>query len=102
MPGGSIWRHRLLLIVDIFQEIWFTNIDTGATITLRSNGFNPMFFRVNDHLRSRWSGFLPKRQNKDGRTFCVELATGCKTPGFYGKNNLPVKMKLASGLALSI
>jgi hypothetical protein len=38
----------------------------------------------------------------DGSTFCVELASGCNAPGFYGKNNLPVKMKLASGSALSI
>jgi len=27
-----------------------------------------------------------EKTKKDGRTFCVELATGCKAPGFYGKN----------------
>ena len=32
-------------------------------------------------------GHRTKIQEKDGSTFCVELATGCKAPGFYGKNH---------------
>jgi hypothetical protein len=28
-----------------------------------------------------------EKTKKDRSTFCVELATGCKAPGFYGKNN---------------
>jgi hypothetical protein len=39
-------------------------------------------------------GHRPEKTKKDGSTFCVELATGCKAPGFYGQNKfrrLPIR-----------